>query len=443
MTNMAFSGQTFPSATLNCPKCQTAITYYDLSGSSYFGCPNCRTFFKYENEGPPEILTTFQPATSTPVFSIGSEGYLNGQFVRVVGVMHKKEADAYYNWLEYILLRQDGKYSQLAEYNGHWTVIEPTEQTYSHYHVGGRTYTINTNEGQYGLYNQYKPELLNAVGEFDWNILDDENLTISEYIRPPSMLVSEQGPTGSKWYKASYISRADLATAFGISKDILPTPSGVGAIEPADPDDRSGALLAFTGMFLVAVFVLQIILSIAKPSKQLIRESYQTDSDSSGMIKPIITPSFDVDGPTALAFNMSASLDNQWIELPITLINEQSGRVYEFSKTLEYYHGVEGGESWSEGSRDDDAVLSRIPAGRYHLNIYPARDPGQSVSFRISVTQNTMLGSNIVLLLLLVGIYPIILFVNKHWHESQRWSNSDYSKTYTESDNLPETDSDE
>ncbi|WP_246859496.1 DUF4178 domain-containing protein [Spirosoma sp. KCTC 42546] len=431
---MALSGHTFPSATLTCPNCQTTITYYDVSGSSYYGCPNCHAFFKYENEGPPEILTTFQPSTATPVLPIGSEGYLNGQFVRVVGLLHKKEAGSFYRWLEYMLLRQDGRYSQLAEYNGHWMVIEPTDHTYSHYHVGGKTYTINTDEGQYWLYNQYKPELLNAVGEFDWNCLEDEKLTISEYIRPPSMLISEQGATDSKWYKARYISRSELATAFGIAKDVLPAPSGVGAIEPADPDDRSGTLLAFTGMLLVAVFVLQVILSIVKPSTQLLKESYQTESDSSGTIKPIITSSFDVDGPTVLAFNLSASLDNQWIELPVTLINEQSGRVYEFSKTLEYYYGVEGGESWSEGSRDDDAVLSRIPSGRYHVNIYPARDLGKPVSFSIGITQNTMLGSNIALLLLLFSIYPISLFVNKQWHESQRWSNSDYSKVYTEED---------
>ncbi|WP_332368127.1 hypothetical protein [Spirosoma telluris] len=194
-------------------------------------------------------------------------------------------------------------------------------------------------------------------------------------------------------------------------------------------------MLAFTAMLVVAMLVLQVIISIVKPSKQLLSESYQAESDSTGTVKPIITPSFDISTQSALAFNLSATLDNQWLELPVTLINEQSGRVYEFSKTLEYYHGVESGESWSEGTNDDDAVLSRIPAGRYHLNIYPAREPGQSITFRIIVRKNPFLGSNMALLLLLLVIYPVFQYIRKLWRESQRWSNSDYSKVfYAESD---------
>ncbi len=38
---------------------------------------------------------------------------------------------------------------------------------------------------------------------------------------------------------------------------------------------------------------------------------------------------------------------------------------------LALYHGTEGGENWVEGDPKESAVLSAVPAGRYHLNLYP------------------------------------------------------------------------
>ncbi|CCH52173.1 hypothetical protein BN8_01147 [Fibrisoma limi BUZ 3] len=430
MTDAVPSGQTPPSATLDCPRCQSAITYYDVKGSSFYGCPTCHTFFKYEYEGPPNILTTFASTTSLIPIPIGTEGYLDGQFMRVVGFMRKKETTAPYEWTEYMLLRQNGRYAQLAEYNGHWMYVEPIDKKYTEYHTTGKAYYVDTEQRQYRLYNRYKATVLDAVGEFDWNILDDEELTISEYIHPPFMLISEQNGSRSDWYVARYIRHTDIVTAFDLSEDTLPTPYGVGAIQPADPKGRWDALLSFTGMAVVVLLLIQAVISFSRPSRQLFNETYQTEpvlDSASVSFKPIVTPTFSVDGPAVLTIDLRAELANQWLELPMSLINDQTGKTYELTKALEYYYGREGGENWSEGSRTDDAVLSRIPSGRYHLNIYPATAPGNTVSFRVTVKQNPMLWSNLIILLLLLCLYPAILYWRRQWYEQSRWSNSDFS----------------
>jgi hypothetical protein len=414
------------SSTLDCPNCQRTITYYDVAESSYYACRQCRTFFKYEYEGPPEILTTFSEAVPELLIPIGSEGYLDNQFGRVLGYIHKQEKGTSYRWVEYVIRQQGGQLIQLAEYNGHWMLIQPAGQAYDKTSTHQR-YVLR-DERKYKLYNQYQPEVIHAVGEFDWNILDDEKLTIAEYIDPPSMLISERNQKRVDWYVASYLSPSIVAEAFGMPKADLPDPYGVGAIEPADPKDRWGAVLRVSGMVLVLMVVLQIILAVLRPTKLLLNESFTTESDSTGSIKPIVSPSFEVDRQMALGFDLSASIDNQWLELPITTVDEQSGRVYEFSETLEYYHGVESGESWSEGSQEESAVLGRIPAGRYHLTIYPARDPGQSIEFHVNIWQNTRLISNAVLLLGLLTIYPILLYWRRSYYDKQRWNDSDYAE---------------
>jgi hypothetical protein len=432
MIDVTHSGPTFSSDTIHCPACQTLITYYDVANSSYYGCPSCHAFFQYENNGPPQVIRQFSQTDSVITLPIGTDGYLRGQFVRVVGFIHKKEQNAPYQWAEYILLQQDGKTGQLAEYNGHWVWITPTSDTYRPYHHAGNVYYVETAARQYRLYNRYQPQVLGAVGEFDWNIMDDEQLSISEYINPPYMLVSEEGKNLSSWYKGSHLSPAQVATAFGLSEAVLPVPEGIGAVQPADPKNRLSSVLPFTSIALVALITIQIIFAITKPAKQVFDQSFNVVSDSTHSFKPIVTPTFEVDGPAALGFNFRAYIDNDWLELPVTLIEEQSGRTYDFTKTLEYYHGYEGGESWSEGSPSDDAILSRIPSGRYHLTIYPANNAGQNISFSISVKQNPMLGANVGLMLLLFMIYPLFLYCHNQWYESRRWSNSDFTNASSE-----------
>ncbi|GAB3499469.1 hypothetical protein GCM10027341_22830 [Spirosoma knui] len=431
MTEPAPYGQTPSSATLACPNCQSTITYYDVSGSSYYGCSTCHTFFEYEHEGPPKILASFFEKSPAITLPIGTEGYLHGQFVRVVGIMHKKEAEASYSWLEYILLRKDGQYVQLAEFDGHWMYIEPTKKTYKEYHGNGNVYYVDAAERQYRLYNRYRPKVLYAVGEFDWHILEDEKLSISEYINPPYILVSEQANNRADWYTGQHISRDELATAFAISVDALPRQYGIGAVQPADEEGRLRT--AFSAMSLIGavLILLQLVISFTRPSKQLLSATYQTQADSAqtalGSAKPIVTSSFEVDGPTALLFDMHSDLNNQWVELSVNLINEQSGRTYEFAKTLEYYYGVESGESWSEGSRDDDAVLARIPSGRYHLNIYPATEAGHFASFSLTVRQTSLIWGNILFMLAILAAYPILLYCRRLMFESRRWTNSDFT----------------
>ncbi|KAB7732614.1 DUF4178 domain-containing protein [Rudanella paleaurantiibacter] len=437
MTDALPSDSQPASATLQCPHCGHTITYYDVTGSSFYGCPNCQTFFKYETESLPRRLTQFDNQTK-PVLPVGTEGFIEGQFHRVVGYMHRKERGKPYNWVEYILFRADGVYTQLAEYEGHWTYIVPTKAKYKEYGKGGNAYYVDTEERQYRLYNRYDPQTLLAIGEFDWNVLDDDRMRVSEYINPPYTLVAEVSSTRTDWYKGIYKTRQEVANAFGLSPSDLPKPQGTGAAQPAISPEKWQGVLSFTGMALVILFGLQLLLAVVKPRQFVLDTTYSTELDtgatnvSNGLFKPVISPSFTIKGPAALEIRVSADIDNQWVELPMSLVNEQTGQSYEFTKVLEYYHGVDGGESWSEGGAVDEAELSRIPSGRYHLNLYPISQGKTSVRGSLRVTQNPTIFGNLMILLTLLLIYPIYLLFKKQILESNRWQNSDFADEGTE-----------
>lgn len=426
---------------LECPKCKAPITYFDVKNSSFYVCPHCRTFFEAQGLLPPRIINGFKKSLKSRLpLLVGTTGRLFGDEYRVVGAMVKKETRNSAQWVEYMLLQQTtGTTAQLAVYEGHWMFIQPTDKQYTvttPSRAGQHIY-VDTVLGTYQIYNRYSPRVLYAIGEFDWNILDDEKLVITEFILPPFMLVQEQQKSSDRvnWYKGEHLEPAQIEAAFQVDPSRIPRRNGVGAIQPAPGEGNWPALKWVALVMALAVVVTQLLLLFVKPERLLLQQQFSSQpatmdnavaATAAGSNNVIVTRSFEVQGPAALEFDLKSSLSNQWVEVPITLVNENTGVSYEFTKSLEYYSGVEDGESWSEGSRQDDATLAGIPSGHYHLNLYPTSDFGTSLLVDLTVSQNTPLHSNAVLALLVLLLYPGIQFFRRHNFEQTRWLNSDY-----------------
>ena len=70
-------------------------------------------------------------------------------------------------------------------------------------------------------------------------------------------------------------------------------------------------------------------------------------------------------------------LYNQWVFVEYSLIDEQTGRAFEFGREVSYYAGRDSDGSWTEGDRVDRARLGPVPAGRYFLRIAGDRPVGE------------------------------------------------------------------
>jgi Domain of unknown function (DUF4178) len=418
---------------LDCPQCRRPIHYYDTANSAFFACPHCATYFEEQLDERPKILGKFTaPHFVAQVLPLGAAGPMpDGREYRIVGFMAKHEAKSMdYRWGEYALFSPPAHYAQLSEFEGHWQFIRP-EAAHNVEKPNTTDARVTVGDDTYELYNKYSPRLQHAVGEFSWDARESHRLIVQEFIAPPYMLVREQLHEEINWFWAEHLEPSQVAKAFDVSSLSLPSRRGVGAIQPAPGDATWKALLTFTLLLALAVVAGQIFISSAKPSHALLRETYTTQPDTAktavaGQAAVIVTPSFEVHGPTALNFDLKVSLDNQWLELPVNLVNEQTGQSWEFTKNIEYYHGYEGGESWSEGSTKGDAVLHDIPSGRYHLNLYPQSETGQPMTLQLRVEENTALQSNLLLMLLLLFTWPVIQYIRRRYHTQQRWANSDY-----------------
>ena len=421
------------SAQLACPNCQHSITYYDVEGSDYYACANCHAYFRASGEATPKVVGHYQQAPARPpIIPLGAVGTFEGRNWCLVGVVARCELHAeQYSWLEFQLFQPETKqYAQLAQFEGHWLFVQAAEQDFRPKMSGRFTYAP---EGTYRLYNRYQSRVLWALGEFDWNIEDDRDVEVSEFISPPHMLVREKRGKASTWYRAEHLEPGAVAAAFGLSASVLPARQGVGAVQP-DPVKASWpALVLLTTLAVGFLLFVQIGYHLLHPDTIVLRASLQVEADTTAKATPgtgriIVSPSFTLDHAGAVEVDLTASLNNQWLELPVSLVNEQTGQGFEFTKNIEFYSGIEAGYNWTEGTRNADAVLSRVPAGRYHLNFYPFTEAGPArPQIDVWVTADPPLWSNFFIVLLLVIVFPAWQYFRRASHETDRWSASDFS----------------
>lgn len=436
---------TAPVAWVTCPQCATRLPSHDPAHSRYFGCFTCRTFFRADPQQPTrpaQRLDGFkQPLVPGPSLPLGVVGTLGGYRCRLTGYQVRGEkADRLAEWREYQLrpaepLPDDDPADfplQLAEYQGHWLLIRRAPRF-----PGGRSgkpyreksWRDTTTGRLYRLWHRYQPVVRDALGEFDWDILEDEKMSIQEFTAPPYLLTSEQRPGISPtWYLAEYLDPSEVAAAFYLNVSDLPAREGVGAAQPA-PVPGWDSLSQLTLMAVVVLVLLQILLVLVRPAVEESQDLLLAEPGAEATSQMLVSRSFEVRGPAALAVTLEApDITNHWVEVTASLVNEQTGRGYEFTRSLEYYEGVEDGESWHEGTRAAEAVLSAVPSGRYHFNFYPTVDKGTGIAhFTWRTEVNTPLWSNFFLVLGVLALVPVVVGWRRNAFERARWENSDFS----------------
>ena len=424
-----FMDASLESAQLDCPACQMPVRYFDVQGSSFYVCPHCHTYFEYEGEKRPKVLGKYEAAVPADarLLPVGTQGMLRGRECRVVGIIQRTEQKYPVNWVEFQLFFPDKKeYQQLAVFEGHWMLVWPIKERYRQ----GSGQILQVGDDVFRLFNRYRTRVLWAAGEFDWNIQKDEAGNSTEYICPPYMLVHERGQH-EQWYRGEYLEPKEVKKAFDLSAS-LPYREGVGAIQP-NPVANWPALRTLTLAALGLLLLLQLGKGLVKPGREVFAQDFSTpiDSSTTGNTRVLVGQSFELKEEAALQVDLRTSLDNQWLELPVSLVDETTGRGFEFTKTIEYYHGYEGGENWSEGSVSGDAVLERVPAGRYHLNLYPLSGGSAPtyvpLSLHVSVTENPALWSNFWVAALGLLLFPLVQWFRRTRFEANRWEDSDFA----------------
>jgi len=442
---------------LNCPKCGGALALRAPDQTQRVGCPSCGSLLSAEN-GKLAFLKSLQQPRQDVVIPLGAEGTLRGEPVTCIGQLRRSctiEGTAY-PWNEYLLLDSRHGFQWLVQSDGHWSLavavapgeIPQVRDGQKNLHAQGRNWR---------RFQDVEAVVEGVWGEFYWQVEQGERVEVAEFVAPPQSLTRERQPHKGgggevNWSLSTYLEPGDVWSAFKL-QGAAPAPQGVASFQP----NPHRVALAKSGLWLVGALGLLLLLVMAESITHSNTELFRRQLDLYDLARiqagaaPILparkasgTPPVPVeaqepvffsdpieikDGHQNLAVTLSAPVNNSWVGVEGALVSETTGVAELFLVESSWYHGVDGGESWSEGGRTDTVFLSAVPPGTYVLRLAPQWDgkvpPVRAID--VQLRQGVMRWLYPGLALLAILLVPLLMVFRMAAFESRRWNESMYA----------------
>jgi hypothetical protein len=123
---------------------------------------------------------------------------------------------------------------------------------------------------------------------------------------------------------------------------------------------------------------------------------------------------------------IQAPLNNSWLACDVALLDAKDNVVEEVDAEISYYHGVEGGESWSEGERRTTTYFKAPTAGSYRLILKASAGSGiaglpRGEPLAIRLYQGAVLSRYFLAAFIIVALFPLFEISRKYLFEKRRW----------------------
>ncbi|HWP42642.1 MAG TPA: DUF4178 domain-containing protein, partial [Blastocatellia bacterium] len=430
---------------LSCPRCGGPLALRAPDQTERVTCPNCGSLLDV-NQGRLQFLKALQPGRVRPIIPLGTTGEIGGGRFTVIGFLQRGVMfdQVKYYWEEYLLYDPKIGFRWLVRSDDNWNFVEPVPPG----SVTGSGRTVMFNGKRFKLYQDAVVWVEYVTGEFYWKVNVNEQVRAADYIHPPYMLSkevslytpAEQAETGGSkkgrrkqkksaetgeinWSLGTYMPRKQVEKIFGVQG--LPSTSKIAPNQPF----LHKKVYKYWGLLMLAGLLLGFLVMVSGSRRNLFQQTYALEPVKSAQETQVrFSEPFDLEARKNIKVTIDAPVDNSWLYVEGDLVDEATGLVQGFSLPVEYYHGVEGGESWSEGSRSSEVHLSALPAGKYTLRLEAQWERWQQpISMTVKVEQGVPRILHIVLTLVLLSIIPIIVLFYHYSFEKRRWEDSDYS----------------
>lgn len=402
-----------------CTSCGAPLTVRGLLQTETIACGSCGSIIDLSDENL-RVISTFQLRTRVqPLIPLGTRGTLFGDLLEVIGYLRRKVTveGVDYEWGEYLLFNPYKGFRWLTEYNGHWTYVRSMLDR-----PEGAGNRIGYMGRDFQHFQTSRATVSYVIGEFFWRVRVGETANVDDYVAPPYMISCERSDKEITWSLGQYLDSDAVRAAFKL-KDALPGRIGVFSCQPSPYGTTPSRVNALLGKFLLAAVALQLFFLFFSQNRVVFKAAYTYEP--SAPEKSFVTDPFDIGGHTSnVVVRSEADVSNNWLYLGYALIDEESGRAYDFGREISYYYGRDSDGSWSEGGQKDEAVLPAVPAGRYYLRIEP--DGPVPAHYTVAVARDVPRTTFFVLALGALFIVPGFLFWRQRSFEVQRWSESDH-----------------
>ena len=414
---------------LACPNCGAAIELRTMGHAFTVACASCGSVLDARDPSLAVLQEAQQRAGRVqPLIPLGTRGTLHGDPWEAVGFMQRTITveGTDYSWREYVLFNPYKGFRYLTEYDGHWNDVITLKTLPTEGRKGSRP-VARVHDETFRHFQTARARTTFVLGEFPWEVRVGDTAETRDFIAPPRMLSAEQTGSEVTWSLGTYTPGAKLWQAFKLPGR-APRARGTFANQPS-PHTGAGGMLAMFVM-LASLLVAMMVLNFSTAERRQVHDRrYSFSPSGTGEPAAFVTDVFELGGRTSnVEIVTEANLNNAWLYLDFALINEETGEARDFGREISYYHGVEDGESWSEGSTRDRAVISSVPPGRWYLRVAQDGDPARGrIDYRLTVTRDVPVGWYYLIGFVLLALPPFWAWIQAASFETSRWAESDYA----------------
>jgi hypothetical protein len=428
------------SEAMGCPKCGGPLELRAPDKTERIACPYCGSLLDV-NEGKLKYYkAAFKPLRHPNyAIEIGATGEFFGVTYKVIGSMSRYVVfeNVRYFWNEYLLYEPKTGFRWLVQSDDHWSFVEAVNLAdVAAGDPSQISMTVGYNGSSFKIFQNTTATVDDVRGEFYWRVEHGEQVLATDYVKPPKMLSCERTSGEVNWSLGTYLPKKDVEKAFGL--ETLPTPTNVAPNQPFNGSFfYTYGLLPVLLLFVIAVFLIPLtgmsrtVLSeriVIEPTTATIPLTPITTSPAPAAAQKVkFSTPFELKANRNVRITASAPVNNSAVDMDIDLINEQNAEIESVAVPVSYYHGVEGGESWSEGGQSNDATFSSLPAGKYTLRVTGTLEGSTlPIPVDLKVEQNVTRGVNFICALVLLLIFPVLGLISKMSFEGRRWSESEF-----------------
>lgn len=405
----------------NCPSCGGVVSLRAAGLTMTAVCSHCGTVLDTSTPQLQIVQKAVAKRHCKPSIPLGQRGHILGADWEMIGFMQRRDSEA--AWQEYLLYNPFQGFRWLTEFEGRWTWMDRLLRTPS---VAPSDFDEEEDDSQ----------VTYVEGEFYWQVRRGESSLVSEVKQGATLISRERYPGLNEitYSTGFYVEPRDVAKAFGTS----PPPSpDVNSLE-----EKWKSLKPIMLIFLVAVLVTHWVTATfgkggGKPfemngrytkvvtPKTLLPTIVQPTPTGSPQATTLPTPPkdpntqvsapFEIKHQGAVDVDANAPVDNSWLGLDVTLINQKTGESYGGYISVEYYYGSDSDGPWSEGGRSATTSIPGVPAGTYTLSVNTEADaPIRTMPYTVSVRGGGTYLSNFFLAVFLLLVWPAITLFRRH-----------------------------
>jgi hypothetical protein len=400
---------------VSCPQCGGPLELRAPDRTERVGCPNCGALLDCR-QGELRFLQALKHKVR-PELPLGSVGSFEDEELTVIGffVRSVKIEGTRYSWNEYLLYHPRLGFRWLTSSDHHWNYVRPVEPGAVQVGVSVARY-----RGQeFKLFQRAVARVDYVMGECYWKVSAGEEVTATDYVRPPEMLSREWSRSENveeiNWSLGTYVPVEEIEQTFNVS---LPRPTTVG---PNQPFPNTGIYRAWAWLAIVLGLVGFFFLAF-HPQHRVYEKTIPLSANPA---QTFFSDPFELQGHGPVKITVRAAAGPEGVDIGGNLVSHTSAPVAPFSLPLAGDPATDTAAAPSRQTTREISVQVSAPPGRYTLKLEFHHPQGQQPpTATVRVAQGGARFLYWFLAFLGVSVIPVGVGFAQMSFEQRRWQDS-------------------